>query len=313
MLGLPPVWYKSAPYRSRAVIDPKGVLADFGVTLPAETEIRIWDSTAETRFLVLPMRPAGTEGWSEEQLAALVTRDSMVGTGLAKSPGQGGRRDDQLDPRYGRHARLWPGRAGAERAGVPRRLGEARAGDAAGDGRHRAVDDRRRARLAGNPAAARPISRSSYYERWFLGLERRVVAHGLVGEDEIAAGRIAAPRHPAEPQADLGRREGDALWRHFDAAGARRRRASRPATGCAPATSTRRRIPACRAMPAASSARSRRCAAAMSFPTAPRSAPATTRNGSIRSSLPARELWGEAADPAIKVSIEAFEPYLSPA
>jgi nitrile hydratase len=84
VLGLPPVWYKSAPYRSRAVIDPKGVLTELGVTLPAETEIRIWDSTAETRFLVVPMRPAGTDGWSEEQLATLVTRDSMVGTGLAK-------------------------------------------------------------------------------------------------------------------------------------------------------------------------------------------------------------------------------------
>ena len=69
MLGLPPVWYKSAPYRSRTVIDPKGVLAEFGVALPPETEIRIWDSTAETRFLVVPMRPEGTDGWSEEQLA----------------------------------------------------------------------------------------------------------------------------------------------------------------------------------------------------------------------------------------------------
>src|SRR5258706_996688 len=87
-LGLPPVWYKSAPYRSRAVIDPKGVLGDFGVKLPAETQIRIWDSTAETRFLVLPMRPAGTENWSEEQLAGLVTRDSMVGTGLPQPPAQ---------------------------------------------------------------------------------------------------------------------------------------------------------------------------------------------------------------------------------
>jgi nitrile hydratase len=86
VLGLPPVWYKSAPYRSRTVIDPKGVLAEFGVSLPAGTDIRIWDSTAETRFLVVPMRPAGTEGWSEEALAALVTRDSMVGTGLPKSP-----------------------------------------------------------------------------------------------------------------------------------------------------------------------------------------------------------------------------------
>ena len=86
VLGLPPTWYKSAPYRARAVIDPRGVLGDFGVTLPADTEIRVWDSTAETRFIVVPMRPAGTEGWSEEKLAALVTRDSMVGTGLALRP-----------------------------------------------------------------------------------------------------------------------------------------------------------------------------------------------------------------------------------
>ena len=86
VLGLPPVWYKAAPYRSRAVKDPRGVLADFGITLPKDTEIRVWDSTAETRFIVLPMRPAGTEGWSEEKLADLVTRDSMIGTGLPKAP-----------------------------------------------------------------------------------------------------------------------------------------------------------------------------------------------------------------------------------
>lgn len=86
VLGLPPVWYKSAAYRSRAVIDPRGVLADFGVTLPETTEIRVWDSTAETRYLVIPMRPPGTEGWSEERLATLVTRDSMIGTGLARTP-----------------------------------------------------------------------------------------------------------------------------------------------------------------------------------------------------------------------------------
>jgi nitrile hydratase len=85
VLGLPPVWYKSAPYRSRAVKDPRGVLRDFGVNLPASTEIRVWDSTAETRYLVLPMRPAGTAGLSEEKLAALVTRDSMIGTGFPKS------------------------------------------------------------------------------------------------------------------------------------------------------------------------------------------------------------------------------------
>lgn len=86
VLGLPPVWYKSAPYRSRAVIEPRAVLAEFGVELPAETRIRVWDSTAETRFLVVPMRPCGTEGWSEARLADLVTRDSMIGTGLAKTP-----------------------------------------------------------------------------------------------------------------------------------------------------------------------------------------------------------------------------------
>ena len=88
MLGLPPVWYKSAPYRSRAVKDPRGVLGDFGVTLADDTEIRVWDSTAETRFLVIPMRPAGTDGWSEDQLADLVTRDSMIGTGLAIAPSE---------------------------------------------------------------------------------------------------------------------------------------------------------------------------------------------------------------------------------
>jgi nitrile hydratase subunit alpha len=86
VLGLPPVWYKSAPYRSRAVMDPRGVLADFGVTLPADTEIRVWDSTAETRFIVLPSRPAGTETWNEERLASLVTRDCMIGTGLPRRP-----------------------------------------------------------------------------------------------------------------------------------------------------------------------------------------------------------------------------------
>jgi len=89
VLGLPPVWYKSAPYRSRAVIDPRGVLADFGVTLAATTDIRVWDSTAETRFIVLPMRPAGTENWSEDRLATLVTRDCMIGTGLPRLPAQG--------------------------------------------------------------------------------------------------------------------------------------------------------------------------------------------------------------------------------
>ncbi|MEP4766462.1 MAG: nitrile hydratase subunit alpha [Roseibium sp.] len=86
VLGLPPVWYKSAPYRSRAVCDPRGVLAEFGVSLPEGQEIRVWDSTAEVRYLVIPERPEGTADWSEDKLADLVTRDSMIGTGLALAP-----------------------------------------------------------------------------------------------------------------------------------------------------------------------------------------------------------------------------------
>jgi len=86
VLGLPPVWYKSPPYRSRAVLDPRGVLREFGLELPADTQIRVWDSTAETRFIVIPERPEGTDGWSEDRLAELVTRDSMIGVALARAP-----------------------------------------------------------------------------------------------------------------------------------------------------------------------------------------------------------------------------------
>jgi nitrile hydratase len=84
-LGLPPVWYKSAPYRSRIVIEPRRVLGEFGLAIPDSVEVRVWDSNAEIRYLVLPMRPAGTEGLNEEQLADLVTRDSMIGTGLPRT------------------------------------------------------------------------------------------------------------------------------------------------------------------------------------------------------------------------------------
>ena len=89
VLGLPPVWYKSAPYRSRAVIDPRGVLREFGVELSGETEVRVWDSTAELRYLVLPERPTGSENLDEEALAALVTRDSMIGVAKVASPSRG--------------------------------------------------------------------------------------------------------------------------------------------------------------------------------------------------------------------------------
>lgn len=91
VLGLPPVWYKSAPYRARAVSDPRGVLQEFGTELDEETEVRVWDSTSEMRFLVLPERPEGSEGWSEEELADLVTRNAMIGVEKAKSPRDIGR------------------------------------------------------------------------------------------------------------------------------------------------------------------------------------------------------------------------------
>ena len=89
ILGLPPVWYKSAPYRAKVVRDPRGVLRDFGVQLPPDTSLRVWDSTAEIRYVVVPMRPPGTDGLDEAALAALVTRDAMIGTGLALAPAPG--------------------------------------------------------------------------------------------------------------------------------------------------------------------------------------------------------------------------------
>ena len=92
VLGLPPVWYKSSAYRSRVVIEPRAVLAEFGLLLPNDVEVRVWDSTAELRYMVLPERPAGTEGMNEAALTSLVTRDSMIGTGVAHAPGQGSTR-----------------------------------------------------------------------------------------------------------------------------------------------------------------------------------------------------------------------------
>jgi nitrile hydratase subunit alpha len=91
VLGLPPVWYKSAPYHACAVVDPRSVLGEFGTELAADVEIRLWDSTSEVRYLVLPERPAGTEGWSDEPLAALVTRNAMIGVERVKSPQETGR------------------------------------------------------------------------------------------------------------------------------------------------------------------------------------------------------------------------------
>ena len=160
VLGLPPVWYKSAPYRSRAVKDPRGVLADFGVALPKDTEVRVWDSTAETRFIVLPMRPAGTEGWSEDKLADLVTRDSHDRHRPAAQPRPKitAERSDGRRSRHGRHGRLRQGRGRAERAAVPRALGRPRAGDAARHGLRRRLAHRPSRASRRRSCRRRPIS-----------------------------------------------------------------------------------------------------------------------------------------------------------
>jgi nitrile hydratase subunit alpha len=106
-MGLPPNWYKAAPYRARVVIEPRKVLAEFGVDVASDVEVRVWDSNAEIRYMVLPMRPAGTDGWSEEKLAGLVTRDAMIGTDIPKD-------SDERDPRFGRDAGLREDRARRE-------------------------------------------------------------------------------------------------------------------------------------------------------------------------------------------------------
>ena len=191
VLGLPPVWYKSAPYRSRAVNDPRGVLADFGVTLPADTEIRVWDSTAETRFIVLPMRPAGTEGWSEEQLAELVTRDSMIGTGLPRRPeearsmngvhdmgGMDGFGKVEPEPNEPVFHAAWEGRVLA----MKRAMGYAGAWN---------IDMSRSAQENLPPQVYLAVS---YYKRWALGHGAEAAApSGLVGADELAAGHALHP------------------------------------------------------------------------------------------------------------------------
>ena len=154
VLGLPPTWYKSAPYRSRAVKDPRGVLADFGITLPDSTEIRVLDSTSEVRYLVIPRRPPATGHLGEEQLAALVTRDSMIGTGLPKAP-------DPQAMSYLSHADLG-GRSGHGRV-VPEPEGELFhaaweprvAGADAGHGSDRRVEHRHEPQRARNAARLR--------------------------------------------------------------------------------------------------------------------------------------------------------------
>ena len=216
VLGLPPVWYKSAPYRSRAVIDPRGMLREFGLELPDDIEVRVWDSTAELRYLVLPERPAGTENMSEEQLAALVTRDAMVGVAKVTLPQAGGKRMNGVHDMGGQHGMgpvqyekdepvfhaTWEGRVYALNRAM-------RAW------RKWSLDTDRHALEIMPPA---DYLRMSYYERWLNRLEtqrREIRLHhaGRAAEREPGSwvepadsraysgdvGTLAEPRNPVEP------------------------------------------------------------------------------------------------------------------
>ena len=204
VLGLPPVWYKSAPYRAKAVMDPRGVLADFGVTLPEDTAIRVWDSTAEVRYLVLPMRPQGTSEMSEDQLASLVTRDSMIGTGLALPPGAapasaGAKRMNSVHDMGGMQG-FGPVQPEADEPlfhaqWEARALAMTVAMGACGQWN---IDLSRSARESLPPAV---YLNSSYYEIWLRGLERCCSSAGLVSADELRSGHSLQPPAARGPRA----------------------------------------------------------------------------------------------------------------
>ena len=154
----------------------------------------MWDSTAETRFIVLPMRPAGTEGWSEDKLADLVTRDSMIGTGLPLNPGQG-KRSEVMDGVHDMGGMDGFGKVEVEteRAAVSRAVGRPRARDAARHGLRRRLAHRSFALRAGEAAAGRPISSASYYQRWVLAMESNVTERGYATPEELKAGHALTP------------------------------------------------------------------------------------------------------------------------
>ena len=311
VLGLPPVWYKSAPYRSRAVKDPRGVLADFGVTLPKDTEIRVWDSTAETRFLVLPMRPAGTEGWSEERLADLVTRDSMIGTGCRQAPERGRLMDGVHDmggmDGFGKvepepnepvfHA-PWEGRVLA----MQRAMGYAGAWH---------IDMSRFAQERLPPhvylaALVLPALGAGDGEQlWSSAARRRRRARG---RPCAAAGQAAAA------QADAGRRQRRHDARLVLPASRRRPPRFKPGDRVRDQEHPSDDAHAAAALRARPGRRGRAvCTAATCFRTRSRSTRATIRNGSTPWCSRAASCGAPDADPTLKISIDAFEPYLEPA
>ena len=247
---------------------------------PTSTEIRVWDSTAETRFLVVPMRPAGTEGWSEERLADLVTRDSMIGTGLARRPGEALAHERRA--RHGRHGRFWPGRGRSRRAGLPRAMGGPGHRDDAGDGRDRRLEPRHVPRRPRASAAALLSQRLLLQE---LGGEHRD-ARSRQGSGERRRARRRSFARPgqaaAAPTAHRrgGRRLVPSRFLRSSGAGAgalcdRRSRQDEDHEPGDPHQAAALR-------PRASSASSSASTAPMSIPTVRRSDAATIRNGSTR-------------------------------
>ena len=311
LLGTPPIWYKSAPYRSRAVRDPRGVLADFGVALPSDTEIRVWDSTAETRFLVLPMRPSGTEGWDEERLAALVTRDSHDWNRAGEAPG--GRRSmngvhdmggmdgfGKVEPEANEpvfHA-PWEGRVIA----MMRAMGAAGAWN---------LDMFRATRERQPPAV---YLASSYYKSWALAVETLALERGFVAPDELTAGHAL---HPGEVPAARG------VARAERGDGGVRGTYERPATIAGALqdwrraswrrTSILRRTRAFPGTPADIAAVIERLLGCQVFPDSSARGDGDDPQWLYTVVFTGRELWGADAEATLKVSIDAFEPYLEPA
>ena len=308
VLGLPPVWYKSAPYRSRAVSDPRAVLADFGVTLPPAKEIKVWDSTAEVRYLVLPERPAGTDGWNEERLAALVTRDSMIGTGLPKAPAErpmNGAHDmggtmgfgpvvpEKDEPVF--HA-PWERRAFAITlaAGAP------------------AAGTSTRSRSAREQMPPGEYLAKTYYEIWIAGLEKLLAERGLVTPDEIAAGKAL---HRAEADSPASSPRIGWPWLSPKAGRRRarqqRRSAFRSAIACAPAISIPPATRGFRVTCAGTRGPSRTCTAFM-FSRTPTPSAAKTRSGSTRCASPRASSGARPRTRRARVSVDAWESYLEP-
>ena len=312
VLGLPPVWYKSAPYRSRAVIDPRGVLREFGTELPDDVEVRVWDSTAELRYLVLPERPAGTETMTEEELAALVTRDSMIGVAkvdaaavrrprmngvhdMGGMQGMGPVEHEKNEPVF--HA-AWEGAC----------MRSTRAMRAVGQVEHRC---RRHAleRHAAGRLSADELLRAMVASGWRAA--GRQVRLGDAARRSRAEGR--RPGHTkATPALTPATSAALAQPRRLPSSRGSKRSAAvqGAASACAPATSIRPAIRACRATRAARAGVDRPRSRRLLFPDTNAHFHGEKPQHVYSVRFAARELWGEQASPRDSVHLDLWDDYL---